>query len=168
LQVGFAVVPIHSRLASLAVALCLTAMVACQADLQACRDDPGAKVHSEHLELRVGERTYEAEVARTKSDRERGWGRRRCGREALLLVPDARAPLPVWGCHLVEPVQAALIRDGAIVDVAARIDPCAAPCTGCPIFGEAVDVDGVLELPLGVPAPRVGERVEGVPRAADG
>lgn len=112
--------------------------------------------------LHVAGDTLPTEVADQQVERDRGWRHRLCNRHALLLVPDARGPLPVWGCELALPIDVALVRDGTIVDVA-PLEPCPAPCDACPTVGDGVVVDAVLEVPSGDPVLVPGDPVEGLP-----
>ncbi|MEX1363276.1 MAG: DUF192 domain-containing protein [Nannocystaceae bacterium] len=128
-----------------------------------CDEDIRAQVIDERVQLTVGGRTIEAELADELTERERGWMHRRCDREALLLVPDAQGELPIWGCELTSAVDLHLLRDGAVVDVINELAPCEGPCGGCPLVGEGVIVDAVLETPAGTLEVEVGAMVEGLP-----
>ena len=98
--------------------------------------------------MQVGGPELLAERADDAVERDRGWRHRECDREALLLVPDQRGPLPIWGCELTAPIDVAFIDAGAIVEVAHEVVPCPAPCGDCPLFGEGIDVEAVLEIPV--------------------
>lgn len=128
-----------------------------------CEEDVRAQVIDERVTLVVGDARVEAELADEAVERERGWMHRVCGREALLLVPDAPRELPVWGCGLVEPVDLHWIRDGEVVARDLDLEPCAEPCTGCPIVGEGLVIDAVLETSAGTLTAAAGARVSGWP-----
>lgn len=130
----------------LATALALTtAIVGCEG-AQPCEENLGAQTLEARVDVEVGEATVSAELADDATERERGWRRRACAREAILLVPDQPAPLPVWGCELVEPIDVIGIRDDRVVFVE-PLAPCASPCGGCPTVGDGISVDAILEVP---------------------
>ena len=112
---------------------------------EACEENVGAQSLDERVELVLADQTVSAELADDAVERERGWRKRACNREAILLVPDQPDALAVWGCELVDPIDVIGLRDGAVVFVE-RLDPCEAPCGGCPTVGEDVIVDGILEV----------------------
>ena len=122
------------------------AVASCETD-ESCEEDPLAQVIDETRTIEIDGEPYEAEVADDQTERERGWRHRRCEREALLLVPDARGPLPIWGCELAEPVDVLFVRDGEVVELVPDLQPCA-PCGECTLLGEDVEVDAVVELPV--------------------
>lgn len=136
------------------------ALAACEP--AACEEDVRAQVLEEQLDLAVGGQTIQAELADDPTERERGWKHRACDREALLLVPDEPGPLPIWGCALTGPVDLAFVRDATIVEVFEDLQPCPEPCGACPLVGEGVEVDAVLELPAGTLALDVGAAIEGL------
>lgn len=142
-----------------AILLALAAVVAsgCEGEA-ACEEDIRAQVLDERVEIAVDGATLLAELADEAVERDRGWKHRRCDREALLFVPDAPGELPVWGCGLVEAIDVVFIADGLAVAVEV-LAPCPEPCGGCPVIGEGVLVDAVLELPTGSGV-EVGDRVE--------
>ncbi len=112
-----------------------------------CEEDIRAQVLDEHVEVTIGERSFKAELADDPVERDRGWKHRRCDRVAILLVPDSPgASMPVWGCGLLEPIDAAFIADGQLVALE-HIEPCAEPCAACSSFGDGLTVDAVLEVP---------------------
>ncbi len=127
--------------------LACVALVACDGDA-ACEENVGAQVLEERVLVTVAGQRVSAELADDEVERERGWRRRACGREAILLVPDEREALPVWGCELVEPIDVVGLRGGAAVFVE-TLDPCAPPCGGCTHVGTDLPVDAVLEVPQG-------------------
>ena len=86
-----------------------------------------------------------AELADDAVERDRGWKKRACDREAILLVPDQPSPLPVWGCDLAEGIDVIGMHEGAVVYVE-PLDPCEPPCGGCPTVGDNITVDAVLEV----------------------
>ena len=126
-----------------------------------CEEDVRAQVLDERVTLQVGDEAVEAELADEPTERERGWMHRACEREGLLLVSDEPGELPVWGCELVAPIDVHWVRDGVVVELAAGLEPCPAPCDGCPIAGEGLVVDAVLETPTGALRAAVGARVSG-------
>lgn len=121
----------------------------------ACRENVGAQSIDERIEVAVGDQSVSAELADEAVERERGWRRRVCDREALLLVPDEPTPLPVFGCELVETIDVFGLREGAVV-FAEPLEPCGPPCGGCPTLGDGVTVDAVLEVPRGALDAEVG------------
>ncbi len=130
------------------LAACLAlSLAACEGE-GVCEEDIRAQTIPERLEVSVGALVFEAELADEAVERERGWKHRLCAREAILLVPDQPAtPLPVWGCALTGPIDAALLVGGEVLAVE-RIEPCPEPCPGaCPLVGEGLPVDAVLEVP---------------------
>ena len=139
------------RLAALLVLATATATatpLACEGE-GACEEDIRAQVIDERVEITVDGAALLAELADETVERDRGWKHRRCDREALLFVPDAPGEaLPIWGCALVEAVDVVFIADGQAQAVEA-LAPCPEPCDACPIVGEGLPVDAVLELPAG-------------------
>jgi len=123
----------------------MTAVVGCEA-AQPCEENVGAQTIEQRVEVEVGDASVTAELADDPTERERGWKKRACGREAILLVPDQPGPLPVWGCELVDPIDVVGIRGDSVVFVE-RLSPCALPCGGCPTVGDGIPVDGLLEVP---------------------
>lgn len=121
---------------------------ACEAALD-CDEPNGAQVLDEFVEVSIGTETVRAELADDSVERERGWRKRSCDRQALLLVSDAPGPLPVWGCDLVDAIEAIGLRAGEVV-YATEVPACPLPCRGCPIIGEDIVVDAVLETPVGL------------------
>jgi uncharacterized membrane protein (UPF0127 family) len=138
-------------------ALALVAWLgACEGAPELCDEDPRAQVLDERVEIEIGALLISAELAATATARERGWKHRRCDREALLLVPDAPGTaLPVWGCALVEPLDAHFIADQQVRAIE-RIEPCPEPCEGCPRVGEELLVDAVLEVPADALVTEIG------------
>ncbi len=124
----------------------------CEPDAS-CEEDPQAQVLDDRREIEVDGIARQAEVADEQVERDRGWRHRACGREALLLLPDTPAPLPIWGCALVEPIDVLFIVDDEIVEVVRGLTPCPEPCGGCTLVGEGLDVDAVVELPADPDAP---------------
>lgn len=100
----------------------------------------------EQLTIRVGETILDAELADEPVEIDRGWRKRRCDLEALVLQPSEPGPLPVWGCELTRPLDVAFVGDATVLDVR-RLEPCSAPCGGCPTIGDELTVDFVLEVP---------------------
>lgn len=137
------------------LALAALPLAACE-DEPVCEEDAKAQVLDERVDVSVAGRELVAELADEAVERERGWKHRVCDREALLIVPDAPdTALGVWGCGLVEPVDAWFVADGIIVD-AVELAPCAEPCGACAIV-EAGPVDAVLETPAGALEAAVGD-----------
>lgn len=130
---------------------------------ETCDEDIRAQVIEQRVRLTLGGRTIEAELADEPTERDRGWMHRRCDREALLLVPDARGELPIWGCGLTSAVDLHSLRDDTVVDIIDDLAPCEGPCGGCPVVGEGVIVDAMLETPAGTLEVQVGASVEGLP-----
>mgnify|MGYP000450797894 CR=1 FL=1 len=128
--------------------LLLAASVACHAG-SGCEEPDGAQVLDERVEVHIGDDTVLAELADDPTERERGWRKRSCDRDAILLVPDEPGPLPLWGCDLVDAVDAVGLRNDEVVYVA-EVAPCALPCGACPTVGDGVTVDAVLETPVGL------------------
>lgn len=137
-----------SPLRALALPL-LACGLACETPVPACEEDVRAQVLDEQIEVQFGDQIVLAELADEAVERDRGWRHRRCDREALLLVPDTPASeLAIWGCALVEPIDAVFIGEGQVLALE-RIEPCPEPCSTCVLHGEGLSVDAVLELPLG-------------------
>lgn len=138
--------------------LCL-GLVACETE-STCEEDPAAQVLETTVEVELPGDLLLAELATTATERDRGWRKRRCDREALVLVPDGGpAPLPVWGCDLVYPVDVAFVRDETVIAWHPGLEPCALPCSSCEQIGGADAVDFVLELPAGEHGVEVGDSV---------
>lgn len=149
---------------SRALAGSLLALVACQ-DPGACTEDVRAQQLASHVALEVAGVELVAELADAAVTRERGWRYRTCDREALLLRGDpgsSPAPLPVWGCALVDPIDVAFVLDDRIVHWSAGLAPCPRCDGSCPRIGEGIVVDGVLELDAGAWDLAVGDRVTGL------
>ena len=128
-----------------------------------CEEDVRAQQLDERLTLQVGQEAAEVEVADDVTERERGWMHRRCDRQGLLLVPDVPEPLPIWGCGLVDPVDLHFIRGDEVVDVVRDVEPCGMPCDACPLHGEDVPVDAVVETLAGTLAADIGAPIRGLP-----
>jgi uncharacterized membrane protein (UPF0127 family) len=136
------------ELLGLLSALGLSGALGCEPE-EICEEDLRAQVIEERVEITIGAAQLEAELADDPSERERGWMHRVCEREAILLVPDAPgSELPVWGCALPEAVDAYFIAAGEVAAIE-RLDPCPEPCGSCPLTGEQLLVDAVLEVPPG-------------------
>lgn len=118
-----------------------------------CQEDPQAQVLDTRRQIEVDGVAIEAEIADDAVERERGWRHRVCAREALLLIPDSRGPLPIWGCGLTDAVDLLFVADDEILEVVRALPPCDEPCTNCPQVGQSLDVDAVLELPADATAP---------------
>lgn len=126
----------------------------------ACEEDIRAQELEERIELEVGGAPVSAELADEDHERERGWKHRRCGLEALALVPEVPGEaLPVWGCGLTEPIDVAFVANGEVVEVERGLATCDEPCGGCPQVGEGIGVDLVLEFPEGALELEVGQTV---------
>ena len=128
-----------------------------------CEEDVRAQQLDEVLTLQIGAEALDVEVADSATERERGWMHRACDRGGLLLVVDMQEPLPIWGCGLVDPVDLHFVRDGEVVDVVRDVQPCGAPCNACPLYGEEVPVDAVVETLAGRLAADVGAPTSGLP-----
>lgn len=126
---------------------------------EACEENLGAQSLDERVELVIADQTVSAELADDEVERERGWRKRACNREAILLVPDQPEALAVWGCELVDAIDVIGVHDGQVVFVE-RLDPCDAPCSGCATVGDGVIVDGVLEVPVDALDVEVGASVD--------
>ena len=138
------------RVLGLALVL-VAAAPACEGE-PVCVEDPRAQVLDERVEVTLAEHVVPAELADEAVERERGWKHRACDRQALLLLPDAPGPVPVWGCGLTAAIDAVFVADGEIVAIE-RIEPCPEPCGACPSVGAELEVDGVVELELGIAEP---------------
>lgn len=123
----------------------MVAVAGCEGAMP-CEENVGAQSIEQRIEVEVGDATVSAELADEATERERGWRKRACGREAILLVPDRPGPLPVWGCELVDSIDVVGIRDGRVVFVE-RLASCEPPCGGCPTVGDGISVDAILEVP---------------------
>ena len=135
-----------SRLAA-ALAV-MIAFAGCEGGMP-CEENAGAQNIEQRIDVEVGDATVSAELADDATERERGWRKRACDREAILLVPDQPGPLPVWGCELVDAIDVVGIRDNRVVFIE-RLAPCDLPCGGCPTVGDEVTVDAILEVPADV------------------
>lgn len=148
-------------------------LLGCDEAPAACEEDPVAQVIPERVDVQVfaasaGDAsdlaaplvTLSAELADEQVERERGWRARTCDLEALLMLQDSAAPLGIWGCGLREPIAVAFVRDHVVVGVIDELVPCDAPCLSCPIIGDDLVVDAVLELGPGQLKPELDQRVE--------
>ena len=122
-----------------------TVLVGCEGGT-ACLENVGAQVLEERVEVTLADQVVSAELADDAIERERGWKKRACDREGILLVPDRPEPLPVWGCELVDAIDVIGLHEGTVAYVEV-LEPCGPPCGGCPTIGDAVPVDAVLEVP---------------------
>ena len=133
---------------------------------QVCEEDIRAQVLDERATIELADATLEVEVARSQVERERGWKHRRCDLEGLLLIPemtgDAAGDATIWGCGLTLAVDLYWLRDGEVVALVDDLEPCAEPCAACPIVGEGIVADAVLEVPRGAIAAGVGDPVVGL------
>ncbi len=146
--------------------LALACVCACE---EACEEDVRAQVLARRAEITVGGESVDAEVAVSQVERERGWMHRRCGMEALALVPEAPAEVPVWTCAMTSALDLFFVEGGSVVAVVRGAEPCAEPCgAGCPRFGEGVVVDAVIEAPAGALRAEVGDPVTGIDGLAGG
>lgn len=136
-------------------------VVAAGCDAEACEENAGAQVLEVSVELQLPTASITAELADEPHERERGWMRRACGREAIVLVPEQPMPLPVWGCELTGALDVYGISNAEVV-AAERLEPCEAPCGGCPLALEGVEVDAVLELPVDAVELGLGDSVLGL------
>ena len=140
------------RAVTLVLALC--SLGGCE-DQAICEEDIRAQQLDSRVQVSIGEASVSAELANDANERERGWKHRQCDLEALLLVPDEpSSALGIWGCALSTPLDAYFIKDG-LVGAVERIEPCPEPCGACPLFGEQLLIDAVLELPAGTLGPNV-------------
>lgn len=124
-----------------------------------CEENLGAQSLDERVELVIADQTVSAELADDEVERERGWRKRACDREAILLVPDQPEALAIWGCELVDTIDVIGVHDGQVVFVE-RLEPCNAPCNGCATVGDGVIADGVLEVPADALNVEVGDAVD--------
>lgn len=128
------------------VGLSCAVVLGCNSE-DGCQEDPQAQVLDQRRQIEVDGVSIEAEVADDAVERERGWRHRVCAREALLLIPDSRGPLPIWGCGLTDAVDLLFVANNEILEVVRALPPCDEPCTGCPQVGQMLDVEAVVELP---------------------
>lgn len=131
-----------------------------------CQENLGAQRTEQRIEVEVGDATVSAELADDATERERGWKKRACDREAILLVPDGPGPIPVWGCELEDAIDVVGILDDRVVFLE-QLAPCDLPCGGCPTVGDGVSVDAILEVPadaldISVGAPTLIPRCAGL------
>jgi uncharacterized membrane protein (UPF0127 family) len=131
-------------------------LVGCEDDAE-CVENVGAQSIEERVEVSVADQRVSAELADEAVERERGWRKRACNKEGILLVPDQPDPLPVWGCELVESLDVVGISQGSVVFVAS-LEPCGPPCGGCPTVGDDIPVDAILEVPPNALDVAVGDR----------
>lgn len=156
----------HSTVFALSrgLALSLPLALACEPH-SACQEDLRAQVLDTRVSVVVGSSELLAEYADDTVERERGWKHRSCDREALLLIPDQPGePLPVWGCGLVDAIDAAFVHAGQVVALE-RLEPCPEPCSSCAAVGEQLPVDAVLELPADALDVQLGDAVSFDPPA---
>lgn len=136
----------------------LLLLAACGEDGGVCEESPQALVQQTSATVIAGDRSLSVEVADSGEELTRGLQHRRCDFSGLLLVnPHPGSALPIWCCEVVQPLDLAFVRDGVVVEVAEDVAPCAAPCDRCPIFGEGVGVDAVLETQAGTFPLAVGD-----------
>ena len=121
------------------------ALFGCEGDAR-CTENAGAQSITARVEVTVADQVVSAELADEAIERERGWKKRACDREGILLVPDRPEPLPVWGCELVDTIDVIGLHQGAVVFVE-PLEPCHPPCGGCPTIGDGITVDAILEVP---------------------
>lgn len=129
---------------------------------ESCEEDVRAQVLDERVELSIDGVALSVELADEAVERERGWRHRTCDLTGILLVPDEPGPLPIFGCELAVAIDVAFVRDGSIVE-SDRLEPCAPPCGACPLLGEGIEVDAVLEVPIATWDLSPGVSVEGIP-----
>ncbi len=119
----------------------------------ACEEDIRAQTLDERQLITIeaaGESIeLSAEVARSQTERERGWKHRQCDMQGLALALEAPGESPVWMCGLSTALDVLFVRDGELVAIERAAPPCEEPCAACPVYGEGVTVDFVLELPHG-------------------
>lgn len=134
--------------AALGLGLALASASACEPPAR-CEEDLRAQVLDAQVSVDADGQVFDAELATTQVERERGWKHRACDRRALLLlaapVSEGEPSLAVWGCGLSEAIDAHWIFDGEVTAVE-TIEPCAEPCEGCPSLGADWPADAVLEL----------------------
>ncbi len=138
---------------ALSTALLLAALASAGACEGACEEDIRAQTLEERRLITIaaeGE-TIEVlvEVARSQTERERGWKHRQCDMEGLALALESPTEAPVWMCEVGVALDLLFVRGGELVAVERAAPPCAAPCDACPRYGEGVTVDAVIELPHG-------------------
>lgn len=133
----------------------VVALAACDGG-STCEENVGAQVLEQRVHVTVADESVSAELADDEVERDRGWKKRACDREAILLVPEEPGPLAVWGCDLVDPIDVFGLRAGAVV-YADTLVPCAPPCGDCPQVGADLPVDAVLEVPRGAVDVTVGD-----------
>lgn len=126
----------------------------------ACEESPLALVQEKSAIVEAAGAALAVEVADTPRTRGRGLQHRRCDVTGLLLVAEAAdEPMPIWMCEVEVPLDLAFLHAGRVVHVEEAVPPCAAPCGGCPTYGENVVVDAVLETPAGSFPLQVGDTV---------
>lgn len=143
------------------LSLVIASITACD-----CEEDVRAQVIEETAEIAVGDSLLEVELATTVDQRERGLRHRSCGQPAMALVLSTPGELPVWQCDVPIELDLLFVRAGRVVDVFVAAPPCPGPCSMCPLYGEGVEIDAVIEVATGVLQPQqleLGVRVEGLP-----
>lgn len=127
-----------------------------------CEEDIRAQTLASSVELRLGDATVTAELARSDVERERGWKHRQCNLEAVVLDPPQREPTPVWGCDLTLALDVISVVDTRIVAIE-RLEACPSPCEGCLRIGTDQPVDAIVEVPADALEVMVGDDVQGLP-----
>ena len=149
---------VHERARRLALAAALSGGCA-----EPCEEDARAQVLARRATLTIGGAQVEAEVALSAVERERGWMHRRCGMEALALLPEARSPLPIWTCAMTIPVDLFFVADGRVIAAEYGAAACAEPCgQACARYGAEIAVDAVIEAPAGAIGAALGDAIEGL------
>jgi hypothetical protein len=113
-------------------------------------------------EAQIAGQTIQLEVARTPQQQEIGLMFRTelASNRGMLFPFEPPRPVQFWMRNTLIPLDMVFLRDGQVKAIAAN----AAPCTTevCPLYGTAISVNQVIELPAGRASElglRVGDRV---------
>lgn len=115
--------------------------------------------------IAIGDDSVEFEIARTPDEIARGLRYRECGLTGMALVPAVPQELLVDTCAVRTPLDIAIVAEARVVASFTDVEPCMQTgCRDCPIYGEGIVADAVLEWPSGAAEVEDGASVAGLPR----